>query len=103
MVSKPSTPGNNGRDTNGRFVNGNTLGHGNPLAGRAAKIRATLLERLTPEQAGEIADKLIEMAKGGDLLAIRELLDRTIGKPTTGDILERIERIEALLSEATRQ
>ena len=102
-MDTPSTHGPNGRGANGRFTAGNTLGQGNPLAGRAAKIRATLLEKVTPEQAGEIADKLIEKAKDGDLAAMRELLDRTIGKPSTGDILERIERIEAMLAEGARQ
>src|SRR4051812_23115097 len=66
----------------GQFEPGNKLGRGNPLAGRVAKIRGILLQRLTPEDAREIADALIRQAKGGDLAAIRELLDRTVGKPT---------------------
>jgi hypothetical protein len=58
------------------------MAKGNPLAGRAARIRAVLLKALTPEDAKEIAAVLIALAKGGDLAAIRELLDRTAGKPT---------------------
>ena len=29
----------------------------------------------------QVVTKLVELAKGGDLAAIRELLDRTMGKP----------------------
>ncbi|HEY8665649.1 MAG TPA: hypothetical protein VIL86_03245 [Tepidisphaeraceae bacterium] len=81
MNNDPSTHGTNGKDASGRFARGNKLGRGNPLAGRAAKIRAVLLAKLTPAAVGEIADKLIAQAKTGDIAAIRELLDRTIGKP----------------------
>ena len=89
----------NGQDVRGRFLRGNKLGKGNPLAGKAAKIRAVLLQKLTERDARAIADKLIEKAKGGDLAAVRELLDRTVGKPTQTELLERIERLEATLEE----
>jgi hypothetical protein len=82
MSDPPSTHGGGGRQADGRFAEGNRLGRGNPLAGRAAKIRAVLLRRFTPAAAAEIVDALIGKAKKGDLAAIRELLDRTIGKPT---------------------
>jgi hypothetical protein len=84
----------NGRRPDGRFGPGNKLGKGNPLAGRAAQIRAVLLRKLTPKAAGRIADKLIAQASDGDLAAIRELLDRTIGKPGAAEIVERIEALE---------
>lgn len=90
----PSTHGSNGQDGKGRFTSGNKLGKGNPLAGRAAKIRAVLLEALKPEDAQAIAETLIVNAKAGDLASIREILDRTIGKPATSDLLERIEALE---------
>ena len=93
-MNQPSTHGSNGQDGRGRFAPGNRLGRGNPLAGRAAKIRAVLLRRLSPKLAGEIADALIAQAKAGDLAAIRELLDRTIGKPAATELLERIEALE---------
>lgn len=94
MANSPSTHGTDGKDSRGRFAAGNKLGRGNPLAGRAAQIRAVLLRKLTPKQAEQIADKLISQAKSGDLAAIRELLDRTIGKPTSQELLERIEQVE---------
>lgn len=101
-MRSPSTHGPNGapagnRDTRGRFAPGNRCGRGNPLAGRAAKIRAVLLRKLTTKQAGEITDVLIRRARDGDLAAIRELLDRTIGKPVQTDVLERLEKLEEKL------
>lgn len=98
MTTGPSTLGPNGRDPGtGRFAPGNRLGRGNPLAGRAAKIRAELLRVLSPTEARRIAKRLLEQAKTGDLAAIRELLDRTIGKPATADVLERLDEMEARL------
>jgi hypothetical protein len=46
-----------------------------------------------------IARKLIDMAKGGDVAAIRELLTRTLGRPIEADLIERLERLEAALDE----
>jgi hypothetical protein len=94
--NEPSTHGPSGQDAKGRFTVGNRHGKGNPLAGRAAKIRAVLLKRLTIKDAQAIADQLITLAKSGDLAAIKELLDRTIGKPSPGDLLERVEALEEL-------
>lgn len=101
-MNSPSTQGSDGRDARGRFAPGNKSGRGNPLAGRAAKIRAVLLRKLTTRQANAIADVLIRRARDGDLAAIRELLDRTIGKPVPSDILERVERLESLLETEKR-
>jgi len=103
MTTPPSTHGSNGKDARGRFAPGNRLGRGNPLAGRAAKIRAMLLRKLTPKTAGEIADRLIADAKAGDLASIRELLDRTIGRPAASELLERIEKLEQGYAEHSNQ
>ena len=102
--NSPSTHGSNGasHDSRGRFKPGNKLGKGNPLAGRAAKIRAILLQSLTDTDAEAIALKLIELAKSGDLAATKELFDRCIGKPAQSDILERIETIEKTLMPANK-
>lgn len=97
MTGEPPTLGANGRALSGRFAKGNKLGQGNPLAGQAARIRAVLLTKVTPEVTAAIADRLIEQAKDGDLAAVRELLDRTIGKPGQTEMLERLERLEQLL------
>jgi hypothetical protein len=98
VIGPPSTHGPDGgragRAAGGRFAGGNRFGRGNPLAGRAAKIRATLLKKLTPAKAAQIADKLIDKAINGDLAAAREIFYFTIGKPTNIDLLERIEALE---------
>ena len=52
----------------------------NPLAGRVEQFRARLLKTLTTEDFDAITAKLIEMAKAGDLAAIREVFDRLFGK-----------------------
>ena len=44
-------------------------------------LRARLLKTLTTEDFDAITAKLIEMAKAGELGAIRELFDRLFGKP----------------------
>jgi hypothetical protein len=80
----PSQNGSNGRSTNGRFGCGNPGGPGNPHARRTAQIRSLLLESVTDDDLRAVVAKLIEMAKGGDLAATRELLDRLVGKPLTG-------------------
>ena len=92
-----------GRDAKtGRFVGGNKLGKGNPLAGRAAKIRAELLRVVSPAAARRLAKKLLERAQSGDLAAIRELLDRTVGKPVSADVEDRLDALESLLTEDRR-
>ena len=106
MKKKPPSTlgpdGQRGRDSRGRFQPGNKLGRGNPLAGRAAKIRAILLEAMSEERATALAEKLIDMALSGDLASIRELLDRTVGKASPSELLERVERLEILLEETRK-
>ncbi len=102
MNEQPSTLGPNGQDQRGRFAKGNHLGRGNPLAGRAAKIRAALLKASTPEDVRIIAQRLIDGAKSGDLAFIREWLDRTIGKPHQ-EATHHIDNQMALTSDAERE
>ncbi len=46
-----------------------------------------------------IAAKLVTLAKGGDVRAVKELFDRTLGRSQEADLVERIERLEAYLEE----
>jgi hypothetical protein len=95
------------RDKPWRFRKGNKFGRGNALAGHVEKLRARLLKTLTTEDFDAITAKLIEMAKGGDLAAIRAIFDRLFGKPkqeatkhvdgTIRTILEGDDRAAALL------
>ncbi|MCE9604423.1 MAG: hypothetical protein K8U03_05895 [Planctomycetia bacterium] len=52
------------------------------MAQRVQQLRVELLDRITPDDIGAIANKLIALAVSGDLGAIRELLNRAIGRPT---------------------
>ena len=81
MVSSPSPNGPNGRDARGRFVGGNAGGPGNPHAKKVAKLRSAMLGAVTQKDFREVVKALIQRAKAGDVAAIRELLDRCIGKP----------------------
>jgi hypothetical protein len=92
-----------GRGDRGKFAPGNTFAAGNPLNKRAQQIRMALLEAVTPEEMGQAARKLLEQAKDGDLRAFAELADRTIGRPTTQDVVERLERLEAALASLCSQ
>jgi hypothetical protein len=56
---------------------------GNKLAARGGKFGHELHKAITqgdPEKLRRIAEKLLELAEGGDLAAIRELADRLDGK-----------------------
>jgi hypothetical protein len=66
---------------NGRFRPGNTGGPGNPYAKRTAKLRTALLRAVKPEDIEAAVAKLVEKAKAGELPAIKELLDRCLGRP----------------------
>ena len=57
-----------------------------------------ILRRVKRADVEAIADKLVVMAKAGDLAAMKELLNRVVGVPVASDILERIEAIEATLA-----
>ena len=69
------------RDANGRFAIGNGGGPGNPFARQTAALHKALLDKVTVEEIGAIADKLLELAKAGNLAAAKLLLQYVIGKP----------------------
>jgi hypothetical protein len=69
------------RDPLGRFAPGNRAGRGNPHAARVSALRSALLDAVTPDDLRAVVAALVDRAKGGDVAAARELLDRAIGKP----------------------
>lgn len=91
----PSTNGSDGRDKRGRFAPGNRVGKGNPLAGRVAKLRAALIEAVTPGDVKAIARGLVAKARKGEIDAARLLLAYTLGKPIEADLIERLEKLES--------
>ena len=99
MIQHPSPTDPDGRDGKGRFAAGNKLAKGNPHAKRVAALRSALLNAVTEEDMRQIVGKLIELAKGGDVHAIKELFNRTLGRPQEADLIERLERLEEVLAE----
>ena len=59
---------------------GNQGGPGNPHARQVGQLRTALLESVTEADVRAIAKALLDRAKGGDILAARELLNRVLGK-----------------------
>ena len=99
MAKTPSPNGSNGRDSRGRFTRGNAGGPGNPHARRTAEIRTRLLDLAEDERVDRIVQKLMALAESGDLPAIKEFFNRTIGKAVAMDLLQRVEAIEQALEE----
>src|SRR5262245_35289336 len=80
-MTTPLTPATD-RDAKGRFAAGNKAGRGNPLNRHAHRLRYALLSAVKREDIREVAAALLDKAKGGDVAAIKELLDRVMGRPT---------------------
>lgn len=99
MNQSQKAPFGDGRDASGRFAKGNPGGPGNPLAGTLSKLRAALVQSVTEDDIRQIAQTLLNLAKEGDMAATKELLMRTLGRPVEADLIERLERVEALLQE----
>jgi hypothetical protein len=78
----PANNGDGGRDGKGRFKARNPGGPGNPFARQVAQLRSALIQRVTMEDMGVIADDLILKARNGNLAAIKLLFQYVIGKPT---------------------
>ncbi len=47
-----------------------------------------------------VAKKLMVLAKDGEIPAIKELLERTLGKPVEADLFERLESLEQAAARA---
>jgi hypothetical protein len=81
--SPPLPPAPNGRQAGGRFAQGNSFGRGNPNLARVHLLRSRLLGSVTPENIEAVAKRLVGLAEGGDLDAIKVLLAYTVGRPPT--------------------
>ena len=98
MSESPSTNGVNGRVNRGRFAKGNPGGPGNPHAKRCARLRAALYQAVTPQDLKDVVTALLTAAKGGDVSAARELMQRLLGSPVEWDFIERLEALERRLA-----
>lgn len=99
MEIGPSTTGTNGRAGSGRFAPGNKLAKGNPHAKRVARLRSALLKAVSPSDLRDVITALLTAAKGGDVPAARELLQRLLGPPESIDLMARLDELEAALAE----
>ena len=97
-MAEPSANGSNGRDTSGRFTQGNAGGPGNPHARRVGALRSAMLAAVTEEDMAAILGKLVELAKSGSVPAAKEVLDRCLGRTLEQDLLERLEQLEAMVA-----
>jgi hypothetical protein len=77
------TNGGNGgdRDAHGRFTRGNSGGPGNPHVKSVAAWRSALARVVSPADIKAVLAVLLECAKAGEPWAVKELLDRCLGKP----------------------
>jgi hypothetical protein len=98
-MSGPTLNGDNGKDEKGKFAAGNKYGSGNPFAKQVNQLRSALLKTIEPEDIIAIVKILIKKAKAGNILCIKEVLDRSLGKPIETDLLQRLEDLEDLIAE----
>ena len=54
-----------------------------------------MLEAVTPADMRALVSMLVRLAKEGNVVAAREVLDRCVGRPLEADLLERLEALEA--------
>lgn len=69
------------RDETGRFIKGNKASPGRKPRSVEEKYMETFLSKLTPKEWGEVTDKVIELAKAGNMRAIELLVKYSIGLP----------------------
>lgn len=98
----PNAP-NGDRDASGRFKKGNSGGPGNPYARRTSELRTLLLDTVSPDDLRAIVTKLVEQARNGDVVAIREVLNRVVGKPHGALEPEKLEYVETRLELAQQR
>jgi hypothetical protein len=70
-----------GRDARGRFTKGNKGGPGNPFAREVAVLRATMIHAFTPKIFMRLVEVLRQRAEGGDMVAMKLILQYVLGKP----------------------
>ena len=82
----PSTNGANGnseletRNDRGRFLPGNPGGPGNPHAAAVGAWRAVMVNTIAADDVRQVIGVLIDKAKAGEPWAVKELLDRCLGR-----------------------
>lgn len=78
-TQNPSPTDSNGRDSRGRFGIGNKAAKGNPHQRRVQAYISAQYET-EPEQVRDVMKAMYAAAMGGDVAAMKEFLNRTVGK-----------------------
>lgn len=74
-------PPKNRDSRTGRFVKGCKPGPGNPNVRYVASTRARLILAVTEDEFERVVRALFDAAERGERWAVKEVLDRLIGKP----------------------
>lgn len=77
---EPSPTETNGRSHDGRFGAANRFAVGNPHAVAVGRLRSALLAAVSVDDVRVVVEKLVRMAKEGDIKAAKLILDRCVGK-----------------------
>jgi hypothetical protein len=100
MSDNPSTAiGNGNGRSDGTFAPGHKFAKGNPNNRKAQRLRNAGLRAVSVKDMLAIFRKAVEDAKNGDAQARAWVADRLMGKVSEQAILERIESLEALMSQ----
>lgn len=96
------------RDAKGHFLKGNKGGPGYPGAARVFEFRKAIQDAVEPEVAAGIIRKAAAMALGGNIEAMRLVLERLVGRPTEhviveGDLKHTVSTIQAGLEKISRR
>ena len=68
------------RRANGQFTTGNRCGRGNPFSRRHHAAQKIIRSETKPDDIRAIWRQLLELAKSGDLVACKLVLDRVLGR-----------------------
>ena len=84
------------RDQSGKFKKGNRAasGHRNKTAQKRAKLADEFLRQLKQDEFAQVVRTLLDLAQGGNVAAIKEVLDRGLGKPQISETPEEPLKIQ---------
>lgn len=66
-----------------------------------AKLRCARLDAVTEDDIREVLAALIKEAKDGNVQAMKEFFNRTLGQAEAVDLLERISDLEIMLEQTS--
>jgi hypothetical protein len=67
-------------DERGKFKKGNPGGPGNPNVRRLGEYQQAIREAVTLDDLKKVIQRVLSKAQAGDMMAVKELLDRVVGK-----------------------